>query len=88
MKEKRLTVITFYGGRGPAWTGPREWVEIGHDHRAYTPTAASRERLRRLPLRFVAFKGNLPGKPSGERKEVGQTWQVLETCQVCAASVA
>jgi hypothetical protein len=88
MKEKRLTVITCYGERDPAWTGPREWVEIGHDRRTYTPAPASRERLRRLPLRFVAYKGNLPGKPSGERKEVGQTWQVSKTCQVWAASVA
>jgi hypothetical protein len=25
MKEKRRTVITFYGELDPAWTGPREW---------------------------------------------------------------
>jgi hypothetical protein len=71
MKEKRLTVITFYGELDPAWTGPREWVEIGMYGRAYTPTPASRERLRRLPLRFVAFKGNLPGEPSGDRTRWG-----------------
>lgn len=71
MKEKRRTVITFYGERDPAWTGPRRWVEIGLNGRTYTPGPASRERLRRLPLRFVAYKGNLPGEPLGERSRSG-----------------
>ncbi|MDT8307329.1 MAG: hypothetical protein RRC07_15455 [Anaerolineae bacterium] len=64
-------MVTFYSEHDPAWTGPRSWVEIGLGGRRYTPTPASEERLRRLPLRFVAFKGNLPGEPSGERTRSG-----------------
>lgn len=55
MKHRHLQVVTFYGEHDPAWTGPRRWVEIGRDGRTYTPAPASRERLRRLPLRFVAY---------------------------------
>jgi hypothetical protein len=43
------------------------WVRVSFCPRA----AASRERLRRLSLRFVTYKGNLPGKPSGERTRWG-----------------
>jgi hypothetical protein len=71
VKHRHLQVVTFYGEHDPAWTGPRRWVEIGRDGRTYTPAPASRERLRRLPLRFVAHKSNLPGKPSGERTRWG-----------------
>jgi hypothetical protein len=71
MSDRSVTVVTFFSEYDPAWTGPRRWVEIGLDGRTYTPTRASEKRLRGLPLRFVAYKGNLPGKPSGERTRSG-----------------
>jgi hypothetical protein len=52
--------------------GVRDWEQLMRVKVSSCPrAAASRERLRRLPLRFVAYKGNLPRKPSGERTRWG-----------------
>jgi hypothetical protein len=52
--------------------GVRDWEQMMRVRVSFcSRAAASRERLRRLPLGFVAYKGNLPGKPSGERTRTG-----------------
>lgn len=68
-RRRRTAGIIICGEYDPAWTGPRSWVVItrGGLSRSYVPTPSSMRRLRALPLRFVAFKGDLPGRSSGKR---------------------